>query len=311
MNNLRFSNETEIFGIIGNPLSHTLSPVLHNGLFQDHRMNRVYMVFPIENPTKDELLTLNRYGLRGLSVTIPYKEWAYQIADILDPTAERMGAANTLLFTDKGIVAYNTDGIGALESILNKNPKLVEQSESGDILILGYGGSARGIAFAILDYMMQKSKPDMNGSSIDKGIIQKKIFIAGRDPIKAENLIQDLRKFSHLLIDFIPLEKIEPNSLDNVKLLIHTTPAGMKNNSIENIIPNNCIHSSMTVFDIVYNPKKTNLLIAAKKKSAKIIYGLDMLLYQGMRQFELFTGVSPTKKDIRKSKQRLIKNLQK
>lgn len=114
---MQINRDTKYFGILGFPLSHTLSPVIHNGLFNEYDVNAIYIVLEKETPSRNLLLGKETISLSGLSVTIPHKEWAYKIADNSDEASTNMKASNTLVRFDSKISAYNTDGYGAVRSI--------------------------------------------------------------------------------------------------------------------------------------------------------------------------------------------------
>lgn len=299
------NNKTQIFGILGYPLHHTLSPFMHNYLLQSNKMNGIYLVFENNKPEKLDLLTLYRYGLRGLSVTIPHKEWAFQIADEKDESSEIMKAGNTLLFNQEKIKIYNTDGIGAIRAIENFQPKLLHPNHKGDILILGSGGSARGIAFTILKLWKEIS------TSKDLKVLSKNILISARNFEKGNQLVQELNTFYPNSTYFIPLEDIQNSCPTYVNLVINTTQVGMKGFDKGPLLKENSLHSKMVIFDIVYNPIETPFIKLAKKLKIPTIYGIEMLIYQGIEQFYLFTGIRPSKKQIQNVRAKMIQILKK
>jgi shikimate dehydrogenase len=258
---------------------------MHNYWFQESKLDSIYLTFSVEKPEKSDLISWKKMGICGLSVTIPHKEWAFQVADFRDSGAENMKAANTLIFKEDGIHAYNTDGFGAVQAVQNFDRKLISQKSTKDILILGTGGSARGISFSIAEEL-KKSKSGQ------------KIFISGRSPEKAEALCKDLNQIFPGSSYPLPLFELQVSEPDYLGLIIHTTNLGMKGMSQEAILPQTFFAEDMVLFDIVYNPRETKLIKEAKKSKTKIIYGIDMLLFQGVRQFELFTGRKPSKTQI-------------
>jgi shikimate dehydrogenase len=315
-----FSNGTKILGILGNPLSHTLSPTIHNQFYQDLNLDYVYLVFDKKNPTKQELLTLHDYGLEGLSVTIPYKEWAYEIADSRDSYSEVMKSSNTLVFQNGKIHSYNTDGIGAVASIEKDHSSFLKRDNENNILICGSGGSARGISFAILeewnktktklnlDSYESSNSSDKNDSSLDPTKKKNQLWIVSRNTETSKRLASDLNHKEDGIAKAIEISNL--SSIQNtVQLIIHTTPLGMLGKEQKSFLPSNFISSSMTVFDIVYNPQGTVLIQEAKKKGADIIYGIEMLLYQAIRQHELFTKTSPNSNLIDKVRNLLYSKL--
>jgi shikimate dehydrogenase len=291
------SNQTKIFGILGFPLSHTLSPIIHNTLYKDMNLNAVYLVLQKENPTKEEILGLHKYGVRGLSVTIPYKEWAFQIADEKDASSSAMKSANTLVLNNNRIFCYNTDGLGAVRAVKDLQKNYFISKKAKDILILGSGGSARGIAFAIQD--------EIYASKLSNN---KKIILSARNETTAKQIVNELNLKHSNTAEFVSLMDLF-RIQNQVGLVIHTTPLGMKGQNQTSLIPESFFSKEMIVFDIVYNPKLTEFLKIAKKKKSKIIYGIEMLLHQAIRQHELFTSTYASASSIKKIRKKLYKIL--
>jgi shikimate dehydrogenase len=267
------SNPT-ILGIIGFPLGHTLSPHLHQKLFDRYKVNSTYLVFPY-NPSFSlpQFREISRWGIRGLSVTIPFKEYAFESSDIRDPLSEKMKSSNTLIFNNDKIYSYNTDGPGAIQAIKRYEPSILK--EKAKIMILGSGGSARGIAFPLLESIKE------SGS---------KVFITSRNQVKGQDLMRDLLSYFPDSVEWVDWESKADLSLD-MDLLIQTTPMGMKGNEQSSPIPKEKINSNSIIFDIVYNPQITPLVQNALDRKCKIIPGISMLVYQGILQFSLFHDI--------------------
>ncbi|MDH5656534.1 MAG: shikimate dehydrogenase [Spirochaetia bacterium] len=259
---------TKIFGILGHPVSHSLSPLIHNTAFHLQNFNGVYLAFDIEKPdlkTKESFFEL---GIQGLSVTIPHKKWACSIADSRDSLSEICQASNTLIKTSNHkFSAYNTDGPGALNAIHTKMNSLKNKK----VLLLGYGGSALAISHS----MILKDSPAM-------------IYIGGRNQEKISEFIKTFDVHDNLSTKIAASGKdLDPEDVD---LIINTTPLGMSHADETLPLDEDFIQSRHTVFDIVYVPHETPLIQAAKKRNADIVYGYLMLLYQAVLQYELFTG---------------------
>lgn len=278
---MQINRDTKYLGILGFPLSHTLSPVIHNGLFNEYDVNAIYIVLEKETPSRNLLLGKETISLSGLSVTIPHKEWAYKIADNSDEASTNMKASNTLVRFDSKISAYNTDGYGAVRSIEEYKRGFFESKNSGDILILGSGGSAKGISYSL----------------VKRGLASSKIVIAARNEKTGKNLVKTLNKIQSGIAGYSSLDAIEKDS-KRFSLIINTTPVGMKGKTDSQILSEKFFHKSQTLFDIVYNPLETPLVKMAKKNGSKIIPGYEMLLYQAMEQFRLFTEVQVDNKRI-------------
>ncbi|MBM9579162.1 shikimate dehydrogenase [Leptospira sp. 201903070] len=283
MNN-KTNQPTTTFGIAGFPLSHSLSPLIHNSIYKDKEMNASYQVFETQEFDRKIVLDLQKSGVCGLSITIPHKERAFALADEADMPSKIMKASNTLVLKKDSINAYNTDGEGAYLSILEWSP---ESMSRGKTLILGSGGSARGIAYSLAA----------------SGKISE-LILCSRNEKTGKEICSLIMENSTTKALFVGPEEII-SFRDQFSLIVHTTPLGMKGQSPGPFLGEEFFDSSMTVFDIVYNPLETPLVKAARKKGAKIIPGSEMLLYQAMKQFELFTGVTPDLVDIQKTRERL------
>nr|WP_281492567.1 shikimate dehydrogenase [Leptospira bourretii] len=281
---------------MGYPLGHTLSPWIHNTLFQLSGYDGVYLVFENERWNEIGLLPLIDLGVRGVSVTIPFKEWAYSQANIVCKASQTMGSSNTLLFRE-GIEAVNTDGTGAVRSILQANPDLLDPHLEKQILVLGSGGSAKGIIFSIAEFLQNNAK---------QGKIQRKVKILARNEVATNEILNSLGNPEWL---GVTTKEKSMEEAENYDLVIHTTPVGMKGFGGEPILNSDFFTKKHTLFDIVYNPLETDLVKQAKKKKAEIIPGYHMLLYQGIRQFELFTNIKTKQKWIGKVESLLFKQL--
>ncbi|MCG6139558.1 shikimate dehydrogenase family protein [Leptospira mtsangambouensis] len=291
-----YSKHTELFGILGYPLGHTLSPWIHNTLFQLSGYDGVYLVFENERWNEIGLRPLIDLGVRGVSVTIPFKEWAYSQANIVCKASQTMGSSNTLLFRE-GIEAVNTDGTGAVRSILQANSDLLDPHLEKQILVLGSGGSAKGIIFSIAEFLQNNAK---------QGKIQRKVNILARNEVATKEILNSLGNPEWL---GVTTKEKSLEEAENYDLVIHTTPVGMKGFGGEPILNSDFFTKKHTLFDIVYNPLETDLVKQAKKKKAEIIPGYHMLLYQGIRQFELFTNIKTKQKWIGKVESLLFKQL--
>lgn len=254
---MQINGSTEIYGIIGNPVAHSLSPIMHNSAFEALELNKVYVAFPATNAEK-ALAASRALGVKGLSVTIPHKEAVLAHIDSVDPVAEKIGAVNTLVFAeDKKIHGLNTDWQGA-------NRALADKIDLADkkILLLGAGGSAKAIGFGLLE-------------------AGARVILASRTESRVRRLAETLA------CDWIHLADIGSVRAD---VLVNATPVGM--NFIENatLVPPEKLGNFPLVMDIVYAPLETRLLREAKSAGCEVINGLSMLLYQGAAQFETWTG---------------------
>jgi shikimate dehydrogenase len=259
---LNINGETETFGIIGNPVHHSLSPEMHNAAFRERGMNCVYVPLPTSD-IADGAAGLKALGFKGASVTIPYKQDIIPFVDEIDPVAAKIGAVNTLLVKDvpgsseKKVYGYNTDWIGANRALEEK----IRLQESR-VLIMGAGGSARAIGFGLLEAGAE-------------------LVLSNRTVEKGEELA------SQLGCPFYRSDELGPIDAD---ILVNATSVGMEPDSDRTPIVGDRLYRFKVVMDIVYAPLQTRLLKEAADAGCKTVDGLAMLLYQGVAQFELWTG---------------------
>ena len=251
------NQQTTLYGVAGFPVAHSLSPAMHNAAFSACGLNAVYLAFET-NDIQGCVKGMRALGMKGLSVTIPHKSEVIGLLDEVDDLAKKIGAVNTIVNHAGHLVGYNTDGSGALKA-LEERVELPGKS----CLIIGAGGAARAIGFALRD----------------RGV---RMTIANRNSRRGEKLADCLG------CSFVPLKYTKSVETD---LLVHTTPVGMYPNVEQCIIPPNAIHDRMAVMDIVYNPIETRLLRIAKSKNCLTINGLGMFIHQGAEQFRLWTGL--------------------
>ena len=274
MNSLRYNrmmthqdinSDTALYCIFGKPVRQSLSPVMHNRAFRETGINAVYLAFEPASAGA-ALQAMRSLGIRGASVTIPFKVDIMNGIDAIDPLAENIGSVNTLI-NDRGMITgYNTDGYGALRALGERDIPI----RNAVALVLGNGGSARAIAFTLL----------ANGA---------RVILAGRNPEKVAGLARDLSR-NHDPVESVLIRDLDRAIMDTVDIIINTTPAGMAPDTDSSIIGDELILPRHAVFDIVYSPHLTRLLAGAEKKGCTIVHGIDMLIYQGVRQFELWTG---------------------
>jgi len=277
-----YDSKTKLFGILGFPLGHTRSPLVHNTLFQLSGTNALYLVLEREDWRTKGLEPLEILGFQGLSVTIPLKEWAFQKGEWQCPASMRMKASNTLVWRNRW-EAWNTDGDGALDAIKENSKDSLE----GKILVIGSGGSARGILEALtreLNYETQFHILARNKEAVSS-------LSALDDRIKSVNLTESM------------------DSRGEYSLIIQTTPLGMTGKPKESPLPKDFFQRDQTVFDIVYDPVNTPLVEFANQSKCRIIPGYKMLLFQAYRQFELFTGNRPNAKDMHLVEELVTKSL--
>ncbi|UTB33352.1 MAG: shikimate dehydrogenase [Methanobacterium sp. ERen5] len=266
------TGKTNVFGIIGDPVEHSLSPGMHNAAFKELGLDNIYVPFQVKaEHLEDAIFGAQSLGVKGFNVTIPHKTEVINYLDYLDIAAGLIGAVNTIEFGKDGAVGHNTDGIGAVMAIEEVTPV-----KNKKVVILGAGGASRAIAFQLLL------------SGVDN------LVIANRTVEKADELKNDLvEKLDHE-VRVSGLDENLTQELSDTAILINTTPVGMYPNVNEKpVVTAEMMHPDMVVNDIVYNPLKTGLLNEADKAGAKSISGIKMLMYQGVESFKIWTGIEP------------------
>lgn len=264
---------TEIYGIMGNPVRHSMSPAMHNAAFAHAGLNKVYVPFPVQDVAA-ALKGFRALGVRGASVTIPHKQTVIPFLDEIDPVAAKIGAVNTLKIDKEIIHGSNTDWLGA-----NRALEELTDLTGKRILLLGAGGSARAIGFGLLE-------------------AQANLTLASRTPSSGKSLA------SQLGCEWLPLSEAGNTQGD---ILINATSAGMNPEPGFSPFPAAGLHNFDIVMDIVYSPLKTRLLQEGETAGCQTINGLNMLLFQGAAQFELWTGQKAPLEIMRSQLQAVIK----
>jgi len=271
---MNISGKTKICGLIGDPVEHTMSPVMHNAAFEKLGLNYAYLPFRV----KPEELPQAVSGLRalnaiGFNVTIPHKVAVIPLLDELDPLAEKIGAVNTVV-NDNGLLkGYNTDASGFLQALLERG---VEPA-SKNIVLLGAGGAARAITYILSERNTRLT------------ILNRREELDWAEAIAA-NIKKDLGKYIEV---FELLPDHLAAALEPADILVNATSVGMSPASGVSPVPAQLMKSGLVVVDIVYNPVRTKLLQDAAAAGAVIVEGLDMLVWQGALAFEKWTGQKP------------------
>jgi 3-dehydroquinate dehydratase/shikimate dehydrogenase len=252
----KFSRDARIYGVIADPVRHSISPAVHNRAFQARRLDSVYLPFLVTpGQLKDFMLFAGKMPLAGFSVTIPHKQRIIRYLDQVDPLARRIGAVNTVWKKAGKWRGANTDAAG-VTTPLERHVRIGKSS----VLVVGNGGAARGAAFALAD---AGARLAITGRNLDR--VRALAAACGAEPLSRDQA--EARMFD---------------------VLIHATPVGMAPRVHECLFTGKI--PAKLVFDMVYNPLETALLQRAKDQGATVIQGLDMFLEQAARQFEIWTG---------------------
>lgn len=257
----------QIYGILGYPAKHSLSPLMHNAAFRALKIHAEYRIF---EKTSDELQnflsSLSRQNICGLNITVPYKEKVIPFLAQVSSEVQLIGAVNTVKVSGNKLEGFNTDGQGFLRHL----KELKFKAQGKNIAVLGSGGAAK----AVCVYLAQENP--------------KKISLYDIDKQKLSALVRQL-KDNFAGTDFYAADTLEDLNTQGSSLLVNATPCGMKE-SDPLPLAKEFIHKNLFVYDLIYNPQETKLLKAAKESGARISNGLRMLLYQGMLSFEIWTG---------------------
>lgn len=263
---------TDIYGIFGHPVKHSLSPDMHNSAFNTLGLNSVYVAFDIDPESIEEATRAIRVmGIRGINITIPHKQTIIPYLDEVSPDAKLTGAVNTVKNENGRLLGYNTDVGGFLRAI---REDLDFSPEGNTLFLIGAGGAARAVLSAFC----------MNGGAV--------VYITDIIKDKALELANQFKaNFQNITIETVELDNqnLIEQKFEEADILVNASPAGMDGvGSLD--IPLTSLNKNAVVYDLVYKPPDTNLLKEAKQLGHKASGGLSMLLYQGAESFEIWTG---------------------
>ena len=268
--------ETELYGVIGNPVQHSLSPMIHNGAFKRLGWNAVYLAFEVKN-VEEALRGIRGLGVKGVSVTIPFKTEVLPFLNKVEGLAKKVGAVNTIVNREGKLIGYNTDCDGALEALEHKMDLRGKRA-----VLLGAGGAARAIGFGLKE----------------RGV---PLIVVNRSRERGQALCKELG------CDYLPvpsLARMKRGELE-ADIIINATSLGMVPQEGVTPFPKELLKKGMMVMDIVYEPLQTRLLREAQEKGCVTVDGLEMLIRQGMAQFEIWTGrklgFGQIRKDLRRA----------
>lgn len=253
---MKIDGKTKLYGIIGNPVSHSLSPAMHNAALAACGINGIYVPFPVPD-IGAAISGIHGLGILGASVTIPYKEEVMGLLDEVDPVAARIGAVNTVTRRDGRLLGLNTDWLGAIKPL----EEIIALKDS-EVVVIGAGGSARAIGFGLQE----------------RGA---KFALCSRTESRGRLLADELG---------CPWVSLAGAGELSGHILINATSVGMQPDIEKSPVPAGVLGRFQVVMDIVYAPLQTRLLREAEAAGCTTVNGLEMLLHQGVAQFELWTG---------------------
>lgn len=268
MSDILVNGETQVYGIIGYPVRHSKSPQFQTAAFQALGINAVYLPFQVRPEDLQKAIEgIKALSIKGINVTVPHKEEVIKYLDESSEEVEYIGACNTVKNIDGYLQGFNTDAYGFIEGLKELTPNFANKK----FLVIGAGGASRAVIYGLIKSGVQK------------------IILSNRTVKKAEEIVSDFKKLNRFIeeiIEVIPLNQIE-NHLKEVDVIVNTTSIGLKDEDPP-LFDYSKIEKRHIVVDIIY--KKTKLLQAAEERGCLYQDGLSMLLYQGAKAFEIWTG---------------------
>lgn len=269
---MALNGHTRTCGLIGNPVEHTLSPVIHNYLAQETGVNLAYVPFHVGTGLlEDAIKGAWALNLLGMNVTVPYKSDVIPFLKDIDPMAEQIGAVNTLVRTEDGYKGYNTDNPGLYRAMCSDDVKIEDEC----ILILGAGGVARAVAMLLAQ----------------KGA--KQVIILNRTIERAKQVADEVNGIlGRELVEVMCLADYNKLPENKKYLVIQATSVGMHPNVDVAVIEDEAFYQKIhTGYDLIFNPSETKFMKLVKSQGGRAFNGAKMLLYQGIIAYELWTGV--------------------
>ena len=260
--------QTRVYALIGNPVSHSMSPAIHNAAFMELNLDCIYVVFQVEDVKSAMAGMRGLDNFRGMSVTIPHKIEVMQYVDEIPDVDRYIGSINTVVKEDGKLIGFNTDGPGALKAIVDGGVELAGKN----VLMLGAGGAARAIAFTLAQ----------------KGNIGKLVLLDINEEFLSQ-LTGDLKNGTDtVIVDGTLNPAAVAEHMASADLIINCTPVGMHPNEDASLVDEALFRPGQVVFDVVYNPLETKMLRQAKAKGLTVIPGVEMFINQAILQFERF-----------------------
>ena len=261
---MRLTGKTQVYGILGYPVKHSLSPLFQNLFFSANGIDAIYVPFEVEpQKLRSAIDGIKALQIKGVNVTIPHKEKVLDYVDHLDEHVERIGACNTLKLVEGKLYAYNTDWIGFLSAL-----KEVLEPRPYRVLVLGAGGSSRAVLYALNTWNCQ-------------------VYLYNRTKEKALELSKTFN---------VQVVESPEHVIKDVDLIVNTTSVGLKEDDPP-LFDYNLIKTHQVVVDIIY--RETPLIKSAKDRGCTYQTGISMLLWQGVESFRVWTGTEPSQETIK------------
>lgn len=285
---MEINGKTKLMGLIGNPVEHTLSPVIHNTIAETMNENMVYVPFPVKKDLEDAIKGAYALGVQGMNITVPYKSEVIPCLVDIDNQAEIIGAVNTLVRVENGYKGYNTDLPGLYRAIRSEGIEV----KNNKVIIVGAGGAARAAAFMCV----------FNGAG--------SLVILNRTVEKAERIMEEVQEktgFSNVkAMSITDYAKIEGDGY----LVLQATKVGLYPNVDDTPIADpDFFKKAEVVYDLIYTPEETAFMKLAKQQGVEAYNGLKMLLYQGVAAYEMWNNVAVPEEVVEKAYRALLSKL--
>jgi shikimate dehydrogenase len=284
---VNISGKTQVCALIGDPVEHTMSPMMHNASFEELGLDYIYVPFRVKTEELSRAVHgLRALNVRGFNVTIPHKVNVIPLLDAVDPLAEKIGAVNTVVNDNGVLTGYNTDATGFLQALREQGVEPAGEN----VVILGAGGASRAISYILAD------------SNASLTILNRLLELDWAVEL-AGRVSRDFSKEVKAL-------ELTPENLTAVlsdaDILVNATSVGMSPDNDVTPVPAGLLKSDLVVVDIVYNPIRTRLLREAESAGAGTVGGIDMLVWQGALAFEKWTGQKPRPELMKKEAVKLL-----
>jgi len=283
---MNISGHTQPFAVLGHPIGHTLSPVMHNASFAALGLDAIYLAFDVKPERLMAVLPAMRsMGFGGVNLTIPHKEVAFRGLEKLDASAQLLGAVNTVQFSEGGMIGHNTDGFGflrALDEAFGRNTK-------GDaVFVLGSGGAGRAVALMAAQAGARE------------------VTLADLDHARSERVGEEIRgHFPGVSVRVVSTPVEQTSAARKADLVVQATPVGMKPTDLS-LLPPEAFRPDQRAFDLIYHVAETVFMRAARAGGAQASNGLGMLLHQGARAFHIWTGMDPDVAAMRQALEKAV-----
>lgn len=273
MSEIKFvTARTKILCVIGHPIEHSMSPIMHNAAIKDLGLDYLYIAFDIPpNRLKEAIKGLKTLNIRGINVTLPYKEKVMKFVDKVDEIAQKIGAINTIKNEDGLLIGRNTDAEGANKALFDAGCEITGKN----VVLIGAGGAAKAISYSLAS-------------------ATNKITIINRSEDRAKKLVSELKNKIDINVENKKYDEIIlKEEISNADILINATPIGMFPMIDISPVSKKILHKDLFVFDLIYNPLETQLIKDSKEIGCQTLSGLDMLVNQGALAFEWWTKKKP------------------